>query len=109
MLFEVLAIYRNGVRMTAEEIEASPRTLGNLQIRDWGDATNAFKRNIRFAEVISHKVGTGFPPHGLMGRLFDPVIVRMGDSQFLLEGIELAGEPEARVEYKQAWLARFST
>lgn len=106
MLFEVVRLYEHGTRLTREEVEAAPRHVGELLIQDWGDAMNADKRNLRYADLKS--VGaSGFPPRSIVQRLCEPQVIRMTSRWYVLEGWENEVIADKVRGQRQAWLVRF--
>lgn len=103
MLYEVTRLYEKGVKLERDAVAAAPKHVGNLTVRDWGDDKNAHKRNLRYADLKSVGV-SGFPPRSLMARLMEPVLIFMGDRQFMLEGFEIDASGGAPVHYVQTWL-----
>lgn len=107
MLFEVTRIYEGGQRLDRDAIEAAPRQVGELLIQDWGDAANADKRNLAYADLKSVGV-SGFPARSILPRLFEPRVVRMTARWFILEGWENEQvEPGGMRGVRAGWLVRF--
>ncbi len=103
MLYAVVQTHRKGVRLSRQEILAAEPLIGNLLLSDWlqGSAEN---RAIRVA-TLKHPTLSYF--QSLMQPLFDPVLVRMTNTGFLLVGNESRLENGEVVQSVQGWWVTF--
>lgn len=99
MLFSIVETHRKGIKLTREEIRAVVPVFGRLTISDWREG-NASRRALRVARV--HHAKLSFNPELLLP-LFDPVLVRMTESGFLLAGFQLESVAERMAEHVQGW------
>jgi hypothetical protein len=100
MLFSVVQIRRNGVRLTREEIAAAAPLVGRLSIHDWQEG-NSSGRALRVATL--RQTSSSYQADLLLP-IFDPVMVRMTDAGFLLIGWQIETQPDNRTaEHAQGW------
>ena len=102
MLFSVVEIYRQGVRLSREEIVAAAPIIGLLTVSDW-PGQGVRRRTSRVAR-LHHPEVSYFPE--LLLPLFDPVLVRMNNVGFLLEGRGNHSSEGKVTEYMQGWWVR---
>lgn len=92
--------HREGVKLSRDEIFATPPTLGQLTVEDWREG-NAENRVLRVAHLKHPTIEYHRSP---LNPLFEPVIVRMTSKGFLLVGWQINTTLDGdRREYKQGW------
>jgi hypothetical protein len=100
MIFHVTETHRQGVKLTRAEVLAATPTPGQLVIEDWREG-NAENRALRVA-YLKHPTNSYHPNQ--LHPLFDPVLVRMTPTGFLLIGWQVHATVDGgRWEYKQGW------
>ena len=106
MLLSVVETHRQGVRLSRDEIRTAEPVVGQLVINDWREGCSV-GRALRVA-YLKHPT-ISYHPH-LLHPLFEPVIVRMTSTGFLLTGMQICvvGQTEP-VEVAQGWWVRFSS
>lgn len=105
MIFSVVETHRNGVRLTRQEVQEAIACVGTLVVEDWREGNYA-RRALRVARLMTDKLNQR--PQLLLP-LFDPVLVRMTDSGFLLLGYQIESGPGREVaEHVQGWWVRQS-
>jgi hypothetical protein len=103
MIFQLKKLYLCGVRLTDAELADSEAVVGNLVIFDWAEKTGK-QRKVKHACLKTTNHAT--VPLDVTVPLFDPVLLRMTDSQMILAGFEIdMGEGVAR-HYVQHWALR---
>jgi hypothetical protein len=103
MLFNVVPICRQGVRLARASLRAAEPILGRLVVEDWREG-NAERRALRVAR-LRHPTQDYFPE--LLPPLFDPVLIRSDQRGMVLCGFEC--EPRGNGEsamVMQAWWLR---
>lgn len=101
MICHVLTTAIDGRRLSRDEQSQRSPVVGNLVIRDW-TGSNGFKRAVRIAEL---KSVVSWTPDALKP-LFDPSVVKMTDSGFLIVGTELDCRGGEMFETLQGWWCR---
>lgn len=105
MLFSVVETHHQGIRRSREEIRAAEPILGQLEISDWLSG-NASGRALRVAYLKHPAISYH---QQLLHPLFDPAIVRMTSSGFLLVGMQIHTNAQIQaIEMQQGWWVRFS-
>jgi len=85
MLFSVVPTHSNGVRLTRDQIRSAEPTTGRLTVAEWHNP-ETLGRSVRIARLAQH---TGYASPDVIPPLFDPSMVRMTASGFLLIGYAL--------------------
>ncbi len=100
MIFRVLQIYREGVRLPREALRAAEPILGVLVVEDWREG-NAQRRALRVARLKHPTVS--YSPE-LLPPLFDPVLTRCDPRGMVLYGFQCESRPNRAVaNLMQGW------
>jgi hypothetical protein len=102
MRFSVVELYVAGSRRSRDEVKQAAPTLGELLISDWG-SDNALCRALRVAHLKTRSVSVA--TDALMP-LFDPAVIRMTSTGFVLRGFQLKPESGCLREETQEWWVR---
>jgi hypothetical protein len=103
MIFQVIPMYRQGVRQPRELLRGAAAVVGRLKVEDWREG-NAENRALRVARLF-HPTQSYFPE--LLLPLFDPVLIRCDRRGIVLSGVEFDARPNREVaSVTQAWWLR---
>lgn len=106
MRFAVVELRKDGLRLSREEIAAAPAHCGELIISNL-PASMAEGRPMTSANISHISSST---PYALVPPLFEPVLVRMQQNWFVLNGWQIQiNEQKKCVHFRQEWLVRPST
>jgi hypothetical protein len=106
MKLRVKCFYREGVRLTVEELAETPCYIGKLIIEDWGKG-GASEDVIRLARLVNPDVlDSGPSQRDVIPPLFEPTSVRMANNLRMLDGyqIHVDSKTGAVHRYSQCWM-----
>jgi hypothetical protein len=103
MLFRVVLMFKEGIRIPADTLRTATPTVGRLVIDDWREG-NAERRALRVAR-LKHPTICYSPE--LLHPLFDPTVIRCDKRGMVLIGFENHAQPDCRVvQVVQQWWLR---
>lgn len=103
MLFSVVLMFHEGIRLPADTLRSAIPTVGRLVIDDWREG-NAERRALRVARLKHPTIS--YSPE-LLHPLFDPTVIRCDQRGMVLMGFENHAQPDRQVlQVVQQWWLR---
>lgn len=102
MMYTVIELRKQGVRLARDQVASVTPTVGDLQVSDWLQG-NVEKRPVKMAQLFSLRATFQQP---LMTPLFEPVLVRMTSRWAVLRGWQIESSDGTTRQYAQEWLVR---
>jgi hypothetical protein len=102
MLFRMICLYRAGVLIPRDALEAVEAHTGNLILDTWTEG-GAWHRPVKRARLLTtgHSVQTD-----IVSPLFEPVIAKVSETTITLQGFEISHKHGEAVITCQNWLLR---
>lgn len=103
MRFCLVELFSYGIRRPREDVCRQPPLAGELTVTDW-PAGNAAGRALRVAQLREHYGGATL--RDIVVPLFDPLLVRMTRTGFVLRGFQYHASDGVVREWMQEWWIR---
>jgi hypothetical protein len=100
----VKCMYHNGELLSANDLERTPRLVGNLVVEHWPSSHDPRGRQARLVADPSQ------PSHDVLPPLVEPELAALRDNRMVLLGYQIYRDPETGAAHKlqQGWVVHLA-